>query len=89
MQTYGGGTHPTLQNAPLGELSLGGDTEHKGPNTAVDWLVGGAGFSRFLPLAAGVGESRTAGRPRTSQSQYPSQSDGEELFHGNRRSRKS
>jgi uncharacterized protein (TIGR02284 family) len=27
-------------------------------------VVGGAGFSRFLPLAAGVGESRTAGRPQ-------------------------
>jgi len=27
----------------------------------------GAGFSRFLPLAAGGGESRTAGGPRSSQ----------------------
>jgi hypothetical protein len=50
MQTYGGGTHPTLQNAPLGESSLGGDTEHKGPNTAVDWLVGARGFRDFSRL---------------------------------------
>jgi hypothetical protein len=50
MQTYGGGTHPTLQNAPLGELSLGGDTEHKGPNTAVDWLAGARGFRDFFRL---------------------------------------
>jgi len=28
---------------------------------------GGAGFSRFLSLAAGAGESRAAGGPRTSQ----------------------
>src|ERR1035437_10658570 len=31
------------------------------------WLVGGAGFSRFPPLAAGAGESRKAGGPPPTQ----------------------
>ncbi len=36
----------------------------------VQGTVGGAGFSRFLSLAAGAGESRTAGGPSTGPSRF-------------------
>src|ERR1035438_8635866 len=53
--------------------SLGGG-QRPGQKAVTDrqWLAGGTGFSRFLPLATGAGESRTAGGPRPAEGRHRS-----------------
>src|ERR1017187_10097880 len=60
MQTHEPRRHLSGWRWPRGLFSADGS----GRQGALHGLVGGAGFSRFLPLASGAGESRTTGGPR-------------------------
>ncbi len=59
MQTHERRRHLTGWRWPRGLFSA-----DPGRQGALYGLVGGAGFSRFLSLASGAGESRTTGGPR-------------------------